>query len=286
MEEIWEHTQNPDLHTEWDIRFTEISYLEKKDEERQRFLYRTNIGFGFEIAGKGETVGEIRTETWERMSSLKFWTDHPLSLIRTGRGYWKYSLQGNEVRFETQYDYKTNFGAVGKVIDAYVFRPLLGWATAWSFSALKGWLEKEHHPRLTLQKTLVYWTVCVLLAFVWLYQGLVPKVLTVHPDEATMLSALVDLPIAPERAVQVIGFMEMLFGVVWLLPFSKRKLFIGHIGLIAILTLSAWMAAPASFVHPFNPIALNVPLMLMSLIGYMVSSDLPAARQCQRSRKG
>lgn len=285
MEEIWEHTQNPDLHTEWDVRFTEISYLERQEHEPQRFLYKTKIGFGLEIAGMGETAGEIQKETGERVSSLKFWTDNPLSLIRTGRGYWKYSPKGDWIEFETQYDYDTNFGKIGQVIDSYVFRPMLGWATAWSFSTLKLWLEKGHHPRLTLKKTLTYWIVCFLLGFVWVYQGLVPKVLAVHPEEVGMLLSLVSLPIDPALAVQWIGFMEILFGFVWLLPFPKRKLFIGHIILIGLLTVSAWVANPQSVVHPFNPVTLNVALICLSLIGYINGSDLPAAGHCKRKRR-
>ena len=30
MEKLWEYTQEPHIHTEWDARFTEISYLEKR----------------------------------------------------------------------------------------------------------------------------------------------------------------------------------------------------------------------------------------------------------------
>lgn len=44
MDELWEHTQNPDMHTEWDVRFTEITYLDKKENEAHRFLYKTKIG--------------------------------------------------------------------------------------------------------------------------------------------------------------------------------------------------------------------------------------------------
>ncbi len=62
MGKLWEYTQEPDIHTEWDARFTEISYLEKKEGEPQKFLYKTKIGFGFEIAGEGESIGEIRKD--------------------------------------------------------------------------------------------------------------------------------------------------------------------------------------------------------------------------------
>jgi hypothetical protein len=152
MDEIWRYTQTPDLHTEWDVRFTEISYLDRKEGEPQRFLYKTKIVFGLEIAGEGESIGEIHKESGERVSSLKFWTDNPLSLIRVGRGYWKYTQNGKSIKFETQYDYETSFGKAGEVIDSYMFWPMLGRATVWSFDSLKLWMEKGYHPRLMLQK--------------------------------------------------------------------------------------------------------------------------------------
>ena len=126
-------------------------------------MYKTKIGFGLEIAGEGESIGEIRKETGERISSLKFWTDNTLSLIQIGRGYWKYTPNKEYIHFETQYDYDTRFGRVGNVIDCYIFRPLLGWATAWSFDALKLWLEKGLHPRLLIRRTMTYWLVCFYL---------------------------------------------------------------------------------------------------------------------------
>jgi hypothetical protein len=37
---VWEKTQRPELHTAWDLRFSDISYLPRADEnEAQRFLY-------------------------------------------------------------------------------------------------------------------------------------------------------------------------------------------------------------------------------------------------------
>jgi hypothetical protein len=38
MEELWEKTQNPQLHQRWDLRFTQIEYLPRKDDEPQRFF--------------------------------------------------------------------------------------------------------------------------------------------------------------------------------------------------------------------------------------------------------
>ncbi|MEC2665308.1 hypothetical protein P9W94_30845, partial [Bacillus cereus] len=54
----------------WDARFTEISYLEKKEGEPQKFLYKTKIGFGLEIVGEGESIGEIRKDILMQLCSL------------------------------------------------------------------------------------------------------------------------------------------------------------------------------------------------------------------------
>ncbi|KFN03361.1 hypothetical protein D0U04_03825 [Bacillus clarus] len=286
MEELWEYTQNPDIHTEWDARFAEISYLEKKEGEPQRFLYKTKVGLGLEIAGEGESIGEIRKETGERISSLKFWTGNKLSLIQIGRGYWKYTPDGEYIHFETQYDYDTRFGGIGKVIDLYVFRPLLGWATAWSFDALKLWLEKGLHPSLLIRRAMTYWLVCFLFAFVWLYQGIVPKIIFTHPEEVKMLSVFVGSNESSIFILKIVGFLEMIFGVIWILPLQKRKLFILHIIMLIVLAIVAGFTNISSFTQPFNPITLNFVLIGLSFIGYMNSCDVPSARNCRRTRRG
>jgi len=141
MDELWEKTQNPQLHQRWDLRFTQIEYLPREYAEPQRFLYRTRVGFGLKIDGQGESVGERDGDGGERTSSLKFWSEDPKSLIKTGSGYWKYVPQRDNprtggdarrptIQFFTWYDYETRFGAVGRLIDKCLFRPLLGSAAA------------------------------------------------------------------------------------------------------------------------------------------------------------
>ncbi|MFY8295817.1 DoxX-like family protein [Bacillus paranthracis] len=286
MEKLWEYTQEPHIHTEWDARFTEISYVEKKEGEPQKFLYKTKIGFGLEIAGEGESIGEIRKETGERISSLKFWTENQLSLIQIGRGYWKYTPRKEHIHFEKQYDYDTRFGRIGNVIDFYMFRPLLGWATAWSFDALKLWLEKGLHPRLLIRRTMTYWLVCFLFAFVWMYQGIFPKIIFSHPEEMKMLSAIIDSTGNSIAILKVIGMLEIIFGIIWLFPVPKQKLFILHIFMLIALTIAAGFTNIVSFTEPFNPITLNVLLMGVSIVGYINSFDLPSAKNYKRKRKG
>lgn len=88
---IWELTQKPQLHERWDLRFTHIEYLPRPSlAEPQRFLYQTRIGFGLNIQGTGESVGECATDSGDTTSSLKFASSDPKSLIRQGSGYWRY----------------------------------------------------------------------------------------------------------------------------------------------------------------------------------------------------
>lgn len=62
MERLWNATQRPEIHVRWDLRFTEIDYLPRAAEnDPQRFLYATRIGFGLRIAG-GRERGTVRAE--------------------------------------------------------------------------------------------------------------------------------------------------------------------------------------------------------------------------------
>ena len=85
LERLWQVTQTPELHTRWDLRFTDIRYLPRPDPSQpQRFVYETRIGFGIRIRGEGESVATREAASGVRTSSLRFWSDDPKSLIRVG----------------------------------------------------------------------------------------------------------------------------------------------------------------------------------------------------------
>lgn len=283
MDQLWDYTQNPIKHEVWDLRFTKIEYLPNKKNEPQRFFYETNIGFGLAVSGTGETIIEMNKNSGDRVSSLKFGTDHLLSIIKEGRGYWKYIQTKKGITFLTQYDYDTNHGWAGKVIDRWMFRPLLGWATAWSFDALKIWIEKGDHPRQLFRQFIMYWISSAVIAFVWIYHGLVPKLLFVHPEEISMFSAL--FPALPATtAVKGIGICEIIFGLLWLLPVRRKNWFLIHIGLLLMLTAAAAFAGIGVFLHPFNPASLHVALIGISIIGWINADNLPSAGNVKRKR--
>ena len=115
VEEVWEPTQNPELHQRWDLRFSEIEYLPPEPEEPQRFTYSTGIG-GLTIKGVGESVADADPADHEPTSALQFWSDDPKSLIEHGRGYWRYVPTEDGLRFITEYNYDARFGALGRLV--------------------------------------------------------------------------------------------------------------------------------------------------------------------------
>ncbi|MEW2630925.1 hypothetical protein AB0903_04520 [Streptomyces sp. NPDC048389] len=150
-ETLWARTQEPGEHQRWDLRFTEITYLPKADGEPQRFRYATRLFPSrtprfLTVAGTGTSAGETRRADGTRVSALRFASPHPLSLLKEGSGYWRYVPVDGGVRFLTGYDYRPRWGRFGRVADRWVFRPLMGWATAWSFDRLRLWCEAGVSP--------------------------------------------------------------------------------------------------------------------------------------------
>jgi uncharacterized membrane protein YphA (DoxX/SURF4 family) len=276
----------PDLHRRWDLRFTDIKYLPRPDmTQPQRFLYATRIGFGLWIQGEGETIGTRTDPHEQRTSALKFWSNDSKSLIHEGKGYWKYTPTENGIRFVTGYDYRVRFGRVGRIFDALIFRPLLGWATAWSFDRLRLWLEKSIDPAISLQRSLIYGLARLTVAFVWLYHGLIPKLIYPQPDELAILhGAGIPSSFAP-MALTLVGLGEVAFGIMVVLAWWQRWPLIVSIALMFLATVSVALSSPGLLVAAFNPVSLNVLLVAVSLVGLLSGVDLPSARHCQRVKR-
>ncbi len=214
LDDLWEKTQTPQLHQRWDLRFSEIDYLPQPDPSQpQQFRYTTRLGFGLRISGAGETLGTRDDPDTGATSALKFWSDDPKSLIRKGSGYWKYIPQDGGVRFLTWYDYETRFGTIGRLFDRIVFRPLIGWATAWSFDRLRLWIEKQIDPSLSMQSSIIHAIARIVIAFIWLYHGLIPKLLFLSKDELTLVTNAGLQPDAALTLVRIIGVAEIALGL-------------------------------------------------------------------------
>lgn len=154
LDDLWTRTQDPSQHQRWDLRFTRIHYLPRAEGEPQRFRYATRVLPGLTVAGTGVSAGERERPDGTRTSALRFSSPHPLSLLAEGSGYWRYIPDSGGVTFLTGYDYRPRWGRPGKVADRLLFRPLIGWATAWSFDRLRLWLERGITPERALRNWL------------------------------------------------------------------------------------------------------------------------------------
>ena len=279
LDRIWQLTQEPELHEQWDLRFSQIRYLPRPSlAEPQRFLYETRIGFGLSIKGTGESVGQCALDTGETTSSLRFASDDPKSLMRQGSGYWRYVPIENGIRFFTWYDYEVRFGAIGRLVDRVAFRPLIGWATAWSFDRLRLWAEKDQAPESSMNLSLIHAVARLTLAFVWLWHGLVPKLLVRHIDERAMLRQAG----IPLHWLPWIGAGEIIFGILMLCTWSRRFVFVVNGVLMVLATMAVAVKSPAYLEAAFNPVTLDLCVLSLSIAGWLASRTLPSARRCLR----
>jgi hypothetical protein len=279
IEKVWKHTQRPELHEPWDLRFTEIQYLPRASEAApQQFNYITRIGFGLKIVGRGESTGNCEEETGVRTSALKFWSADTKSLIEEGSGYWQYIPTKNGVRFLTWYDYRTRFGAIGHLIDRALFRPLLGWATAWSFDRLRLRIDKGLEPRVALRLAAIHVCSRLAIAIIWLWQGLLPKLLFNDADERAMMAA----SHLSTALVPMIGLVEIAIATCAILSWRRRSFFLVNIVAMIVALATVATVSPSYLVAAFNPVTLNLAMIALSLVGYLAAAEIPSASRCLR----
>jgi hypothetical protein len=142
---VWNRSQDPQLHTAWDIRFNHIAYVDKTDERGFHLMdYRTNIALGITIKGFGRYLGNSE----HSHSSFEFDSDDWKSIIRNGRGIWLYRPCLEGTLFKTVYDYDVRYGLLGAFLDRLVFRSLLQLATEWGFETLRQWCAGDDKATL------------------------------------------------------------------------------------------------------------------------------------------
>jgi hypothetical protein len=232
--------------------------------------------------GQGESMATKQRSDGAATSALSFWSEEPLSLIRSGSGYWTYQPDGTGIRFITGYTYETRWGRVGRVLDRFCFRPLMGWATAWSFDALKNWLEQDVHPRLALRSHLMVWVASLVLGLVWLWHGLVPKLLFPDTGELSLLTATGLFGGWESEALATIGIGEMAFGLLTMLVHRPWVWALHLVGAL-VLTLAALLGDASIFTYPFNPFSLNLLIIGVASLAWMAYPAVPQARRCLRA---
>ncbi len=266
MNRIWRFTQTPELHQAWDLRFNTIQYLPKTSpDDPQNFVYATQIGFGLAIEGWGKSVAQIEKKD-KRTSVLSFGTEDKKSIIREGKGCWIYQATPEGIHFSTVYDYQVRFGWLGRLFDAVLFRPLMIWATRWSFDRLRLWIEQKIPPEIAFRLWVTKVISRVLLGLVWIHEGLIPKILFVRHSELMLVKNSQLYWHSPAFTLMALGFCEIGFGL-WLISGYKERLtaFLTLIGLI-VLPIIVILNDPMAWSDPFGGISKNLGLIACAVV--------------------
>jgi DoxX-like family len=113
------------------------------------------------------------------------------------------------------------------------------------------------------------WLLRVGVAFIWITEGIVPKILFQQPEELAMVPLFAGVP--AEHAplfLAVLGACQAASGVAVLLLRGRllRLLLAGQVAALVVLPLMAGSYQPWLFVHPFGPLTKNVPILAGTVI--------------------
>jgi hypothetical protein len=106
------------------------------------------------------------------------------------------------------------------------------------------------------------------LAFSWIYQGVVPKILCHSSGEADLLSHLIPDIKWVCIAVTWMGIAEIVFGILLLVVTRSWVFWINMLTLSGLLLYVA-LFEPGMLTLPFNPLTLNLSLIAISAIAVM-----------------
>jgi hypothetical protein len=107
------------------------------------------------------------------------------------------------------------------------------------------------------------------VAGIWLYQGLVPKLLGPHRDELAMSSAFGIPPTFQASISYAAGVAEVLLGIcVLLLPRRAWPQLISAVATAVLLVFVAIYTPPYLF-GAFNPVVMNVASIALSIVAML-----------------
>jgi hypothetical protein len=279
VDAVWDATQQPESHQRWDVRFGRITYLPRVDGQPQRFTYATTVAPGVTIAGTGESLGDRDRPGGTRWSGLRFWAADRRSIIDAGAGYWRYVPTGDGVRFLTRYDYRPRWGRLGELIDRWLFRPLFGWATAWSFDRLRLWLEDGTPPERSRDQAIAHAAAVAGLVGVFAYQGLVPKVWKVDDGEVAIWQGLGLAGGQARRMVRAVGVVESGFAIATVAASGKRWPFAVALAAMPALAVGAAKADRSILTRAFNPASLGLAVAGLAGVALATTDGRPSGRR-------
>jgi uncharacterized membrane protein YphA (DoxX/SURF4 family) len=124
----------------------------------------------------------------------------------------------------------------------------------------------------------IAWLVRLTLATVFIWHGLVPKILWLSPDEVAMIAVhgLPDYPLfAPPLIAAIGGVAEVLLGVALLAMWRQRwPLLLASAVLLALL-LDVVLLSPHLLIQAFNPLSTNLAALALCAVAWL--AEAPSA---------
>lgn len=113
------------------------------------------------------------------------------------------------------------------------------------------------------------YTICrASVAFVWVYHGLVPKLLGPHVDEIAMNRAIGFSESAAIQLSMAAGVGELLFGV-FIIAFWRARwpLLLTALAMVVLLLFSLLTYSQLAMAA-FNPVTTNLAVFVLSIVAY------------------
>ncbi len=111
------------------------------------------------------------------------------------------------------------------------------------------------------------------IAFVWLYQGLVPKLLGPHADELAMDMALGISAESAHFVAKGAGVAEIAIGIaVLLLRRQTWPLWLTLAAMVGLLGYAGLMI-PRLLVAAFNPVTINVAMAALAIVALLMHRE-------------
>lgn len=106
----------------------------------------------------------------------------------------------------------------------------------------------------------------IILAILWIYQGLVPKILYHAVDEQRLWQAQGIGEIVMLFMIQISGYLEIGFGVVLLILYQSKMLHVLNIIAMCALSIFVVITDIRYFQQAFNPFIMNIGMAGLSIV--------------------
>lgn len=114
------------------------------------------------------------------------------------------------------------------------------------------------------------------LGAVWVYEGLMPKLLVPSPDLLALVARVSPLPVDPMVLLRGMGLLEILLGLLLMQGWLVRWVAAIQCGLLVVFTAGIGVVAPRFLVSPTGAASKNVTLLAASLCVVLLGSGTEA----------